>query len=225
MINLNLLNEKDIPANLSSGKASVEKINYSGSKKNKLLIIIPLVSFVIYLGILAYYFFVVRAPLADLKDQIRSNKASLVKLTPQAEETVKKEDELKILKVTLNEFESFLFTKNSWAHVLNILSNEVMDEIIFNKMEVAPGFFSKKERTKTGVLKKKVPVIIMTLSLNIPEEFSNKISTYKKKLEHNKELKRVLYKIEDTGLSARKNSYSTSFKLFFIQSSKDYNNG
>jgi len=225
MINLNLLNEKDIPSNpLSSFSSNKETISSSGTKKNKWFVIAPLIAVVIYLGILAYYFFIVRAPLADLKEQIRSSKSSLAKLIPKAEEAVKKEEELQKLKLKLNEFEEFLLTKNNWSHILNILSNELMDEIVFNKMNIAPSFFNKKEKTKKGVIAKKVPTITLTLELEVPEEFSNKVSAYKKKLEHNKILKRILYKIEDTGLSARKNSYSTSFKLFFIQSSKDYKN-
>lgn len=222
MIKLNLLDDAEIQKNLQqAGAAGISVVG--GPKKINWFILGPCIAGVVYVIFILYYIFGIKAPLSDLKIEMNDSQSKLAQLKPKAAETQKLEKELLNLKTYNEEFEKFLFNKQNWAKILNILSDELPDEIVFQNISISDFKYTRKTKTDKGLLTVQIPCQVFKLDIEVPQEFQSKVAAYEKKLKSNKWLSEKVINIESTGLVlVNEKNYSSSLKVYF-QKTKEEN--
>ncbi|EKD28570.1 MAG: hypothetical protein ACD_79C00274G0003 [uncultured bacterium] len=213
MIKLNLLDEAAL-AQISGGRSSRKPL----TKVQKGLVIGGSSFGAIYLIILIYYFIGIKGPLKELSNQMQENQGTLTKLTPIVTEVQNVETELEKLKKISSQFDLFVNQKKNWSQILNILSDEIPDEMIFTSLKIGKGDFEIKKKTKTGLVKEKVPSIILTIGVEVTEDQQSKVSVYIKNLKKHSIFSTLIHEIESGGLQLRGNSYVTNLMLYLKNS-------
>ncbi|MBN2143031.1 MAG: hypothetical protein JW774_00250 [Candidatus Aureabacteria bacterium] len=222
IVKLNLLDESEIPKETSSEMVSVEAVVTHAGGKNW-LIMGPAILAGIFLCYAFYYFFFVKMPLNKIRNEITVNENILSELKPQVAEAEEAAKKLDIIKNHVKEFEIFIHSKKSWSKILNVLSDEVPDEIIFTRITLSSGTYRKKNKTDAGLLTTKLESDILKIDMEVPEAAQNVIPVYLKKLKNHPWLKTVLFAIESGGLALREKNYATSFQLYFAKNLEDIN--
>lgn len=221
MIKLNLLDDAEIQKNLQqAGAAGISVVG--APKKINWFILGPAIAGVVYLIFILYYLFGIKAPLSELKIEMQDTQTKLTQLKPKAAETQKLENELKNLKVYNGEFENFLVNKQNWAKILNILSDELPEEIIFQNISITDFKYTKKTKTDKGLLTVQIPCQVFKIDIEVPQEFQSKVAAYEKKLKTHKWLSNAVINVESTGLVLiNEKNYSSSLKLYFPKSQEE----
>lgn len=221
MIKLNLLDDAEIQKNLQQAGAAGISVA-GGPKKINWFVLGPCIAGVVYLIFILYYIFGIKAPLSDIKTEVLDTQAKLTQLKPKAAETQKLEKELNELKKYNFEFEKFLINKQNWAKILNLLSDELPDEILFKSMSITDFKYTKKTKTDKGLLTVQIPCQVLKIDIEVPQEFQSKVAAYEKKLKTHKWLSTRVINVESTGLVLiNEKNYSSSLKLYFPKSQEE----
>ena len=221
MIKLNLLDDAEIQKNIQ--QAGAAGIAVAGApKKINWFIAGPSIAALLYVFFILYYIFGIKAPLSEIKTEMQDTQTKLMQLKPKAAETQKLEKELADLKAYNAEFENFLVNKQNWAKILNILSDELPDEIIFQNISISDFKYTKKTKTDKGLLTVQIPCQVLKIDIEVPQEFQSKVASYEKKLKTHKWLSSRVINVEITGLVlVNEKNYSSSLKLYFPKSQEE----
>ena len=218
MIKLNLLDENEIARGMQqAGAMGTQTSSVPSAKMPKAFLLAPIVAGVIYLGLLGYYFLEIKGPLGEIQNEYEECEKKISQLTPKVAEAEKSFKERDSLKKYAGEFENFILEKKNWSRILNILSDELPDEIVFASLNVSESNFSKKTKTDKGLLTVSLPCILLRVDLSVPEEFQSKISAYEKKLKSNSWLSQFMLGLETTGLMLNDKCYTSSLKIYFVK--------
>ena len=209
MIQLNLLDEKDIPKDEldtpEKGKKKSKGVNW--------FVLGPCIGGLLYILFMVYYFVGVKGPLGDVSDEYRSMQSEFRGLEPKVKEHAELTSDLSKLQLHYAEFVEFRGSKKNWAKVLNILSNELPDEVVFASMNSKKGKIKRKEKTKKGLVTEVKEADILSIELKVPEQYQSKIAVYIKKLEKHDWLSKILLSVDGGDLSLREGVYNTRISL------------
>ncbi len=222
MIRVNLLDETQIvKAFHQNPELDEQTIQWSLPWFKNWIILGPLIAgflLVLYLG---YYRVAIHAPLNKVLENLAANQKVLDTLKPQIIENEALSKEWTIIKKEFDEYEKFLNTKKNWARVLNILSDELFDEIVFKKLEVTSRPYQKKRKTPGGgLVLDSIDCVVIGVEMDIPEDFQAKMSLYMKKIRENLWIKTFLVGMEDSGMNWNQSQkvFSTRMEMFFVKS-------
>jgi Tfp pilus assembly protein PilN len=229
MIRINLLDESKMSIQLNEASSSDEKTTSLQAPwfKSWLILGSSIAGFlwILYFG---YYWFMIRSPLNTIVEELAIHQKTLDILKPEVAENEvlgKKKEEVK---AECDEYEKFINSKKNWARVLNVLSDELPEEIVFKKLEVFVKPYQMKHRTAGGGLALDfVDCFVVEIEMEIREEFQAKVSAYMRKIQENPWIKAILVGIEDSGMNwdQSQNIFATRVDLFFLKSepSRDEN--
>lgn len=216
MIKINLIDAEELEKLKQVQKrSSAQSIQITSPKVKKGITIGVSVASLFYVMFILYFVFMVRKPLVDLKKELADTKSAVNQLKPGVEAVNELEKNISEIKKKTSEYDKFIEGRFNLARILNILSNELPDEIIFQQLTFSPKELVVKERTKNGLVTSKTDAMNLSLNISVPEEYQGKVSQYVRKLKENDQLSKKMIKIENTGLSLRNKSYTGNIEIFF----------
>ena len=215
MIKLNLMDEAEIARNLQqSGGFSVS--SNSASKRPNWFVMGPAIAAVLYLCFLGYYFVAIKGPLSEMVVEVQDCDKKLATLKPKAAETREIQKKLEDIKKVATEFEKFLNSKKNWAKVLNVLSDELPEEVVFEGLAISDGTYSKKVKSDKGLSTANLKCDILKVDISVSAEAQAKVSSYEKKLKTHPWLSSEVAGVESSGLVlVNEKYYSSSITLYF----------
>jgi Tfp pilus assembly protein PilN len=214
MIRLNLLDESERPKTTQEIGVKPTKLTLGSSKIQKGIIWGSVGVAVVYVAFLGYYFIGVRAPLEKYRARNAENKKTLAQLKPRVQEANEAKKELEEIQKTVEQYDNFVLSKKRWAHILNVLSNELPEEILFERMTISDGNYTMKTKTDSGLVSVDKKCKILKIDIEVPEDHQGKISNYIKRLEKHRWLRERTFDVENTGMFLRKKKYTTSIQIY-----------
>jgi hypothetical protein len=173
---------------------------------------------ILYFG---YYWFMIHGPLNAMAEKLAICQKTLDVLTPEVAQNEVLNKKKVVLKAECDEYEKFIHSKKNWARVLNILSDELPDEILFKNLEMSVKPYRMKRKAVGGELALDfVDCFLVAIEMEIQEEFQAKVNAYMKKIQENPWIKTILAGVEDSGMNWDRSQsiFATRVDLFFLKS-------